>query len=583
MNNGHTRESKHRIAVLEEEDVETFVAFCEYAYTGDYKVPALPVECAVSTKTPASAPTRQNQVRPALSESGRNSALSWRGTYRSDSFSSVLPPPVPSPPPESLVEGQEGMQENAVHTVPEESALREAHEDSSRAESPDVVEEEEEAVAAAQSELPVPTPEKEAAKSSENSEEAKSEQATESSETSAPSENIEPATTETEEHAAPEEPSPAKLALTEPADSSKEKKSKKSKSKKTKNKLSSQPPETEPPASLTPPSTPPPPEAEPIIQEGTAPAEIEEQPAVDELHCPPSDEQREEGGDSPCEKHSESSIPAVQQPSLPAADVPKSPESTKSFAEDGIPPASNSKPSTPSPSRSPTPSTAQRETISPRPMLDMSFAQQRFDTSPRPAGLNLWEEFTALQYEDEVVSVSTPRFDRYPSPQTLQGANPPYLTFHAKLYVFATRYLIPALAQLCLRKLHNDLVHLPLDTKEMYKEPESARGEKVNMSDAQGVVLDLLHYAYTRTARLEPITPTSATQLRENELRRLVVHYAACRVKQLASWHAVGDSGMATPIVAGYAAGVKGSKPMSMKALLDQTPELASDLVYRMM
>ncbi|KAJ6105222.1 hypothetical protein N7523_010032 [Penicillium sp. IBT 18751x] len=36
MNNGHTRESKHRIAVLEDEDVETFVAFCEYAYTGDY-------------------------------------------------------------------------------------------------------------------------------------------------------------------------------------------------------------------------------------------------------------------------------------------------------------------------------------------------------------------------------------------------------------------------------------------------------------------------------------------------------------------------------------------------------------------
>jgi hypothetical protein len=27
------------IAVLEEDDVETFVAFCEYAYTGDYNVP----------------------------------------------------------------------------------------------------------------------------------------------------------------------------------------------------------------------------------------------------------------------------------------------------------------------------------------------------------------------------------------------------------------------------------------------------------------------------------------------------------------------------------------------------------------
>ncbi|KAF3898280.1 hypothetical protein GY631_1152 [Trichophyton interdigitale] len=39
MNNGHTRESRHRIAVLEDEDVETFTGFCEFAYTGDYTVP----------------------------------------------------------------------------------------------------------------------------------------------------------------------------------------------------------------------------------------------------------------------------------------------------------------------------------------------------------------------------------------------------------------------------------------------------------------------------------------------------------------------------------------------------------------
>src|SRR5213075_1163879 len=39
MNNGQTRASRHGIAALEEEDVETFVGFCEYAYTGDYTVP----------------------------------------------------------------------------------------------------------------------------------------------------------------------------------------------------------------------------------------------------------------------------------------------------------------------------------------------------------------------------------------------------------------------------------------------------------------------------------------------------------------------------------------------------------------
>ncbi|KAJ6105223.1 hypothetical protein N7523_010033 [Penicillium sp. IBT 18751x] len=34
----------------------------------------------------------------------------------------------------------------------------------------------------------------------------------------------------------------------------------------------------------------------------------------------------------------------------------------------------------------------------------------------------------------------------------------PYLTFHAKVYVFATRHLIPALAWLCLQKLHRNLL-----------------------------------------------------------------------------------------------------------------------------
>ncbi|KAJ6105224.1 hypothetical protein N7523_010034 [Penicillium sp. IBT 18751x] len=98
------------------------------------------------------------------------------------------------------------------------------------------------------------------------------------------------------------------------------------------------------------------------------------------------------------------------------------------------------------------------------------------------------------------------------------------------------------------------------------------------------MVLDLLRYAYTKTTRLEPINPTSATQLRENELRRLVVHYAACKVVDLARYHSPGDSEAATPtlrpvdfrkVERAMVTSVVEESP----ALLDMTPELASDLV----
>src|SRR5205085_7718452 len=52
----------------------------------------------------------------------------------------------------------------------------------------------------------------------------------------------------------------------------------------------------------------------------------------------------------------------------------------------------------------------------------------------------------------------------------------PYLLLHAKLYVFATRYLIPTLAQLCLKKLHQDLVDFPLTAPAL--DGSSARSEE---------------------------------------------------------------------------------------------------------
>jgi hypothetical protein len=212
-------------------------------------------------------------------------------------------------------------------------------------------------------------------------------------------------------------------------------------------------------------------------------------------------------------------------------------------------------------------------------MLDMSFAQQQA-TSPCEPGLSLWDEFTSLRYDDPPTSE--------PAPIETPSTELPYITFHAKLYVFATRYLIPALAQLCLRKLHRDLLLLSSTHFETADLGDSQILDGLAATKAQ-MVLELVHYAYTKTSRLEPISPTSATQLRENQLRRLVVHYAACNVKELARYHSAEDSVSATPSLRPVDAKTErdetsiSNSPKSLRALLDLTTELASDLVYRMM
>ncbi|CAK32636.1 uncharacterized protein An16g08360, partial [Aspergillus niger] len=200
------------------------------------------------------------------------------------------------------------------------------------------------------------------------------------------------------------------------------------------------------------------------------------------------------------------------------------------------------------------------------PMIDTSFARQQYSRM-NEKGTSLWDEFSAIDYVDpRSCSVTRP-------PSVMSARSPfelPYLVFHAKLYVFATRYLIPALAQLCLRKLHRDLLYLGFAESSIENEDEEQHS--LNTTKARKV-LDLLHYTYTKTTRLEPITPTSATQLRDNELRKLVVHFAACKVRDLAAYSPPVDPS---------------SKPLKpsargFRALLDTTTELASDLVYRMM
>ncbi|EEA22061.1 hypothetical protein PMAA_058410 [Talaromyces marneffei ATCC 18224] len=61
----------------------------------------------------------------------------------------------------------------------------------------------------------------------------------------------------------------------------------------------------------------------------------------------------------------------------------------------------------------------------------------------------------------------------------------PNIMFHAKLYVFATEFQILSLQRQCLSKLHGDLC-------EFYMNP----------SDVQ-ILLDLIEYSYTHTARHE--------------------------------------------------------------------------------
>lgn len=212
-------------------------------------------------------------------------------------------------------------------------------------------------------------------------------------------------------------------------------------------------------------------------------------------------------------------------------------------------------------------------------IIDATSAKQHFCYPPGP-GASLWEEFIALDYEDHGVNEES--IPNAPARSRTHCSHLPYLSFHAKVYAFASRYLVPALAQLCLRKLHRDLVNMP------FPDPESDDEAKGVMPTAKATaVLDLLHYTYSKTTRLEAISPSSATRLRNNELRKLVAHYAACKVTDLAKYSPPMKSMLGSP----PARPVDGSQGdsnsyvfnRSLRGLLDSTTELASDLVFRMM
>ncbi|KAK2834877.1 hypothetical protein FQN49_006823, partial [Arthroderma sp. PD_2] len=347
MNNGHTRESRHRIAVLEEEDVETFTGFCEFAYTGDYTVP--------------SRPTKPEQTDDSV-----------HGEPTSPLVHAHIPPPAPSPP--SSPKGPR----------PEDScAVWDDEDDLPKQEPvlPVVVKED-----------PPPQPQEEE-----------------------------------------EEP---KGAIDSGKKGKKGKKEKKGKKKAV---------EERPAAStLTPPKTPPPVESK------------------DES----KNESKDEIKDAVVEEK-DNQIILAEAPSQPE-ERPMGQLEENANAGDWF----DFKPPQDAP-------------LVEAPKSEGSVKGEPFFTLPssRPAGISLWDEFTAIQY---------PQYERRGSPSNssptmneASRAEAPYILYHAKIYVFASRYLVPTLAQLALTKLHRDLVSFPLRTTNA-----SGHGDNSTVP----LVLELLHY-----------------------------------------------------------------------------------------
>jgi hypothetical protein len=141
----------------------------------------------------------------------------------------------------------------------------------------------------------------------------------------------------------------------------------------------------------------------------------------------------------------------------------------------------------------------------------------------------IWNDFLNLTYEDPPCLVSDEQAtlvngDNASAPKTTTS-----LLYHAKIYVFAEKYLIDNLRMLCLRKLHANLRDFDLTLQ------------------TSGLILEVLEFTYAQTERKES---------REDELRMLIVHYAACK----------GEILMQNP---------------NLRSLLEANGEMACDLLYK--
>ncbi|KAL8704224.1 MAG: hypothetical protein Q9201_002601 [Fulgogasparrea decipioides] len=113
----------------------------------------------------------------------------------------------------------------------------------------------------------------------------------------------------------------------------------------------------------------------------------------------------------------------------------------------------------------------------------------------------LWNNF-----KSKVYTTSQPAFQPRKNLESCEEYTQ-VLLCHAQLYVFADKYDVGTLKMLSLHKLQRTLVEFTL------------------YDERTGDIVDLLRYSYTNTVdRPEPI----------DELRLLVVHYAACIIEKLA-------------------------------------------------
>lgn len=213
-----------------------------------------------------------------------------------------------------------------------------------------------------------------------------------------------------------------------------------------------------------------------------------------------------------------------------------------------------------------------------------------------PKGVNLWDEFTSLKYdhhrpsstEDDISFPFSPNRGPANRASASEPQSEPYVLFHAKLYIFAANYMIPSLARLCLKKLHQDL--LIFGTRSASRNDNAAAANDVKITNMR-VILQLLHFTYTNTERYDPFFDMEPHHdgvippPKEDEMRKLVSHYAACKVRDLAAITSSASYYYPPPMSVhsgegGLQSGVGG---LGFRELLDGTRELASDLVYRMM
>jgi hypothetical protein len=141
----------------------------------------------------------------------------------------------------------------------------------------------------------------------------------------------------------------------------------------------------------------------------------------------------------------------------------------------------------------------------------------------------LWSDFKSLEFEDKHLHESDKQLPAANGCLSSASQTVESLLYHAKIYLFAEKYLIDNLRIFSLRKLHASLQDFDLTLQ------------------TSGDILELLEFAYTHTARQESS---------ENELRALVVHYAACKIEIL-------------------------KKNVNLRSLLEANGEMGCDLLYK--